>query len=105
MRSDTFENVSLKKRANIYYDGEVSSRTILFPDGSRKTLGIMLPGEYEFKTQSEEQIDLLQGSASFKLPGSERWKVLKGGNSLTIPPKSRFKVKVKELLDYCCSYK
>jgi len=102
---DCFENVCVKKKANIYYDGKVSSRTIIFPDGSRKTLGIMLPGEYEFKTESEEQIELLQGNAYFKLPGSKGWKVFKGGDSLTIPPKSKFKVKVTEILDYCCSYK
>lgn len=105
MESSTFENVSVKKKANIYYEGNVTSRTLLFPDGSKKTLGIMLPGEYEFETESEEQIEVLQGMAFFKLPRSKRWKVFKEGDSLTIPPKSRFKVKIKRLLDYCCSYK
>lgn len=48
--SDQFENVTVIKKANVYFDGKVTSRTVLFPDGSRKTLGFMLPGEYEFNT-------------------------------------------------------
>lgn len=43
-----FLNVTVVKKANSYFDGMVTSRTIKFNDGSRKTLGIMQPGEYEF---------------------------------------------------------
>lgn len=41
-----FDNVSIVREANIYFDGKVTSRVVLFQDGTRKTLGIMLPGEY-----------------------------------------------------------
>ncbi|MEC8138825.1 MAG: pyrimidine/purine nucleoside phosphorylase, partial [Pseudomonadota bacterium] len=33
-----FDNVSVLKKANVYFDGKVSSRTVVFADGSTKTL-------------------------------------------------------------------
>ncbi|MBE0435121.1 MAG: DUF1255 family protein, partial [Methylomicrobium sp.] len=45
-----FHNVSVIKKANVYHNGNVTSRTVKFADGSIKTLGFMLPGEYTFNT-------------------------------------------------------
>ena len=56
-----FKNVTVVKKANVYFDGKVTSRTLLFPDGSKKTLGMMLPGEYEFGTASKELMEILVG--------------------------------------------
>ena len=50
----TFENVTIVKAANVYFDGKVTSRTIKFADGSTKSLGLMQPGEYEFGTAKRE---------------------------------------------------
>jgi len=56
-----FENVTVVKKASVYFEGKVTSRTVLFSDGSRKTLGIMLPGEYEFGTDAPELMEILAG--------------------------------------------
>ena len=56
-----FDNVSVVRKANIYFDGQVTSRTVIFQDGSRKTLGVMLPGEYEFNTDAKEIMEILSG--------------------------------------------
>jgi len=69
-----FKDVSIIKKANIYFDGKVTSRSLNFPDGSRKTLGIMLPGEYEFKTDDKEIIDILSGDLKVLLSEKEGWK-------------------------------
>ena len=53
---EVLKNVSIEKKANIYFDGKVSSRSIILSDGSKKTLGIMMPGEYEFGTSEKEII-------------------------------------------------
>jgi len=63
MASDRFENVTVVKPANVYYDGKVTSRTVLFPDGSKKTLGIMLAGEYDFGTEAPEVMEVLAASS------------------------------------------
>jgi uncharacterized protein YaiE (UPF0345 family) len=99
-----FKNVTIIKRANVYFDGKVTSRTILFPDGSKKTLGIMLPGDYEFSTENKEFMELLAGDLEVLLPGCDRWQTLQGGDSFEVPARSKFTLKVKSITDYCCSY-
>jgi len=99
-----FKNVTVVKKANIYFDGKVTSRTILFSDGSKKTLGIMLPGEYEFSTADKELMELLAGDLEVLLPGAEGWKTVKEGESFEVPAQSKFSLRVKRITDYCCSY-
>ncbi len=99
-----FNNVSVVKKANLYFDGNVASRTILFADGSRKTLGIMLPGEYEFNTADKEVMEILAGDLDVLLPGKEEWITVKDGETFDVPAQSKFRLKVRTLTDYCCSF-
>ncbi|MBM9499943.1 pyrimidine/purine nucleoside phosphorylase [Leptospira sp. 201903071] len=99
-----FENVTVVKKANIYYEGKVTSRTVLFSDGSKKTLGILMPGEYDFGTEEKEIMEILEGDLLVRLPGETSWKEIKGGQSFEVPAKSRFQLNVKKISDYCCSY-
>lgn len=99
-----FDNVTVVKKANIYYDGKVTSRTVLFPDGSKKTLGIMLPGDYEFGTDKKELMEILAGELKFLLPGDTEWQVINGQGSFEVPANAKFKLQVSTPVDYCCSY-
>ena len=99
-----FSNVTVIKQANVYDGGKVTSRVIQFADGSRKTLGIMLPGEYSFNTDVAELMEILAGELSVQLPGSEQWLAIKGGESFAVPANATFNLKVTTLVDYCCSY-
>jgi purine/pyrimidine-nucleoside phosphorylase len=99
-----FRNVTAVKKANIYFDGKVTSRTILFQDGTRKTLGIMLPGEYEFGTADKEIMEILAGALDILLPGKAAWQKIQAGESFEVPAQSKFKLKIYEITDYCCSY-
>ena len=72
-----FKDVTIIKKANIYFDGKVTSRSVIFPDGSRKTLGIMLPGEYEFNTDDKEIIEIISGDLEVLLPKRKDGKQLK----------------------------
>jgi len=98
-----FDNVSVVREANIYFDGQVTSRTVIFQDGSRKTLGIMLPGEYEFNTDEKELVEIISGDLDVLLPARE-WQGIKSGESFEVPAKSKFQLKVVNTTDYCCSY-
>ncbi len=100
----SFSNVTVEVAANIYFDGKVTSRKVLFQDGTYKTLGIMLPGEYEFNTQSEELMEITKGDLLVLIKGEEEWKEIKGGDSFRIPANSSFQLKVSGVTDYCCSY-
>ncbi|SFV57320.1 FIG074102: hypothetical protein [hydrothermal vent metagenome] len=99
-----FENVTVELEGNSYFDGAVTSRTVNFADGSKKTLGFMLPGEYEFGTAAAELMEITSGNLEVKLPESTEWIAIKGGESFDVPANSKFQVKVKTVTDYCCSY-
>jgi uncharacterized protein YaiE (UPF0345 family) len=99
-----FKNVTVVREANIYFDGKVTSRTVLFGDGSKKTLGVMLPGEYEFGTGDKEIMEIFSGDLDVLLPGEKAWKTVKEGESFQVAANSKFRLKVRKLSDYCCSF-
>ncbi len=99
-----FTDVTIVKKANSYFDGRVTSRTVKFNDGSRKTLGIMQPGDYGFGTEEKEIMEILAGELEILLPGAETWQQIKEGESFEVPANAKFSLKVKTLTDYCCSY-
>ena len=100
----SFENVSITRNANIYFDGQVTSRAVQFADGEKKTLGIMLPGEYRFNTDSPELMEIQQGKVLVKLDGQQDWTAYESGSSFNVPGASAFDIKVESVTDYCCSY-
>jgi len=99
-----FETVSDVKEANIYFEGKVVSRTVKFSDGTIKTLGVMLPGEYEFSTQKKEQMEISRGELDVLLPGQSNWMRIEEGETFDVPAGSTFKMKIHQITDYCCSY-
>jgi uncharacterized protein YaiE (UPF0345 family) len=99
-----FNDVTVVKAANIYFAGKVTSRTVKFADGTHKTLGIMMPGDYSFNTGAKEIMEVLAGSMNIKLAGSEAWNTYATGMSFEVPANSSFDLQVTEVSDYCCSY-
>lgn len=99
-----FENVTIVKAANIYFEGKVTSRIVEFADGSKKTLGIMMPGEYEFGTDDNELMEILAGEMKVLLPGQSDWQTFTKGESFKVLKHSKFKLEIKQVVDYCCSY-
>ena len=103
--SDTFENVRIIKKANVYFGGQVSSRTVQFADGSKKTLGFMQAGDYEFGTEAPELMEILGGAMDVKLAGSDEWHTYAEGQAFEVERNSKFSLKVAEGgADYCCTY-
>ena len=101
---DNFKNVDVDKLANIYFEGKVISRNIYLKDGSKKTLGIMLVGEYEFNTVTRELMKIISGKLKLKLKDDNKWKIITNGMEFNIPENSSFKLEVLELVNYTCSY-
>ena len=98
-----FDNVSIIKQANVYFEGKVTSRSVIFQDGSHKTLGIMLPGEYEFNTDDKELMEIYSGELEVRLPDSD-WQTINGGEHFEVPANSKFQLKISKITDYCCSF-
>lgn len=99
-----FEQVSVVKKANIYFDGGVTSRTLHFSNGETKTLGIMQPGQYEFNTKKKEIMEILSGRLNVWLPGESGWRPYSGGQQFEVKANALFKLDVSEIVDYCCSF-
>ena len=98
-----FTNITIDKQANIYFEGNVTSRKITFADGSTKTLGIMLPGQYEFSTNLREEMAITAGTLRYQLAGEE-WQTIDGSGVFYVPANSTFALDVQTVTDYCCSY-
>ena len=101
---DNYANVDVDKLANIYYEGKVISRNIYFKDGSKKTLGVMLAGEYKFSTKYNERIEIISGKLNLKRKDDNEWKLITNGMEFNIPKNSSFNIKVLDLVNYSCSY-
>ncbi|MDG1819612.1 MAG: pyrimidine/purine nucleoside phosphorylase [Porticoccaceae bacterium] len=99
-----FTNVTVSKEANVYFDGQVTSRTIIFADGTRKTLGVMLPGDYEFGTEVKELMEITSGELDVLLPDSSEWQAFTGDMAFEVPANAKFGVKVRQVTNYVCSY-
>lgn len=99
-----FSNVSVVKKANVYFNGNVTSRTLRFADGSVKTLGFMLPGEYEFNTADPEVMVIQSGELEVLLPGSAQWQPVGAGESFCVPGAAAFTVRVRTPTDYVCTF-
>jgi uncharacterized protein YaiE (UPF0345 family) len=99
-----FKNVTIIREANVYFDGKVTSRAVVFEDGTNKTLGIMMPGDYEFGTEAKEIMEIMAGEMDILLPGCIEWQTIVGPQSFEVPANSKFSLKVKTVADYCCSY-
>lgn len=99
-----FNNATVQKQANIYYDGKVTSRAVTLEDGLKVTLGIMLPGVYEFGTEGPETMEILSGKLKVLLPGAESWLDIDGTETFHVPGNSKFSLEIFTVTDYCCSY-
>ncbi|MDQ7084007.1 MAG: pyrimidine/purine nucleoside phosphorylase [Sulfurovum sp.] len=100
----TLNNISMIKEANIYFDGKVSSRSITLADGSKQSLGVMLPGEYTFDTQEAEIMEMMSGELSIRLPHETEFRTLHTPETFTVPAHASFDLKVTSVTDYSCSY-
>lgn len=100
----SFKNVELVKKANIYFDGNVTSRSFIDENGESKSLGIMMPGTYNFGTAQAELMEILAGEVEVKLAGEDTWNTYSENTSFSVIANSNFDIKVKTITDYCCSY-
>ena len=99
-----FDNVSVVKKSNVYFDGKCVSHTVLFADGTRKTVGVIFPSTLVFNTGAPEIMEVLGGRCRVRLAGSEAWNEYGAGQSFDVPGNSSFTIDTVELLDYVCHF-
>jgi purine/pyrimidine-nucleoside phosphorylase len=99
------KNVSVVKQANVYFGGKCVSHTVLFPDGTKKTVGVIFPSTLSFSTAAPETMELNAGVCKVRLKGEQEWKTYRGGESFSVPGNSGFEIETIEMLDYVCHFR
>jgi uncharacterized protein YaiE (UPF0345 family) len=100
-----FDNVSVVKKANVYFDGKCVSHTVLFADGSRKSVGVIFPSKLTFNTGAPEVMEINAGACKVKLPGEAEWRAVRAGGKFEVPGNSAFEIETIETLDYVCHFR
>lgn len=99
-----FENVSVSKTANVYFDGKCISRLVLFPDGKKVTLGVIFPSALKFSAKCRETMMVLNGKCRVRLDESEEWVGYAAGGQFEVPGNTSFEILVEEMVEYICHY-
>jgi len=102
---EKFDGVSVATKANVYFDGKVVSHTVTFPDGSRKTIGLIFPGAFTFTTAAAEVMAIVDGTCRVRLKGESAWKDYPAGTAFSVPANSAFDIEVAGgIVEYVCSF-
>ena len=97
-------NVSVNPQANVYFDGKCVSHSITLADGSKKSVGVILPATLTFNTGAPEIMECVAGSCEYKLDGSNTWVKSSAGERFNVPGNSKFEIRVTEPYHYICHF-
>jgi hypothetical protein len=100
-----FDNVAVIKQANVYFDGKCVSHTVQFADGTKKSVGVILPATLTFNTGAPEIMETVAGACRVKLAGESEWTAYGAGQSFSVPGNSSFEIEVTgEPYHYVCHF-
>lgn len=99
------DGVAVTTQASVYFDGKCVSHGIQFADGTRKSVGVILPAALTFSTGAPEVMEGVAGSCRVRMKGEAEWKTYGAGESFNVPGNSSFDVEVVgEPYHYICHY-
>ena len=102
--SNQFDHVSVIKKANVFFDGKCVSHTVLFADGTKKSVGVIFPSSLVFNTGAPEIMEINGGKCRVRLKGETEWKTYEAGQSFSVPGDSHFDIETIDMLDYVCHF-
>ena len=104
MTTASLANVTVSTQASVYFDGKCVSHSLLMADGTRKSVGVVLPAALTFGTAAAEIMECVAGSCEYRLAGSDTWQTSTPGHQFSIPANSSFDIRVTETYHYLCHY-
>ena len=103
--SDRINNVSVGKKANVFFDGKCVSHSVFFPDGTRKTVGVIMPGsQLTFNVGAPELMEITSGACQVKIAGEPAFKTYTAGMQFSVAADSSFEIHAKDEVNYVCSF-
>jgi hypothetical protein len=104
MTTHSLANVTVTTQASVYFDGKCVSHSLTLADGSRKSVGVVLPAALTFGTGAPEIMECVAGACEYRLAGTDTWQAVKAGDSFSVPANSSFDIRVAEVFHYLCHY-
>ncbi|MFZ2737424.1 MAG: pyrimidine/purine nucleoside phosphorylase [Burkholderiaceae bacterium] len=104
MTTTSFPNVTLTTAANVYFDGKCVSHSFALADGTKKSVGVILPATLTFNTGAPEIMECVSGSCEYKLAGSETWVSSTTGEQFSVPGNTMFEIRVSSAYHYICHF-
>ena len=99
-----FDGVSVTTKANVYFDGKCVSHNITLADGTKKSVGVVLPATLTFNTGAPEIMECVAGSCEYRLKGSDSWIACAAGDKFSVPGNSSFDIRVRDSYHYICHF-
>ena len=100
-------NVTVTAAANVYFGGKCVSHGITLADGTKKSVGVILPATLTFNTGAPEIMECVAGSCDYKLDGTDAWVTSGAGDSFRVPGNAKFEIRVSEGFEayhYICHF-
>ena len=104
MTTETIANVNISTKANVYFDGKCVSHSFTQADGTKKSVGVVLPSTLTFNTGAAEIMECTGGACEYKLKGADSWVTSSAGEKFSVPANSSFDIKVAESYHYICHF-
>jgi len=104
MTTTSIAGVTVATQANVYFDGKCVSHGITLADGTRKSVGVVLPATLTFNTGAPEIMECVAGACEYKLAGTETWVRSQAGERFSVPGNSSFQIRVTEAYHYICHF-
>lgn len=99
-----FDGVTVATQASVYFDGKCVSHAITFPDGTKKSVGVVLPATLTFGTAAPEIMECVAGACEYRLAGTDAWITSSAGEKFSVPGNTKFDIRVTEAYHYICHY-
>ena len=104
MTTDTLHGIAVTTRANVYFDGKCVSHSVTFPDGTKKSVGVILPASLTFNTGAPEIMECVAGDCEYRLAGRDAWIRSSAGEKFSVPGNSTFEIRVTGAYHYICHF-
>lgn len=104
MTTSLIDGVSVSTQANVYFDGKCVSHGISFPDGTKKSVGVVLPATLTFTTGAPEIMECVAGGCEYRLAGTDAWVKSGPGDQFSVPGNSSFEIRVTDAYHYICHF-
>ena len=104
MTTETISGITLTTKANVYFDGKCISHGITYPDGTKKSVGVVLPATLTFNTGAPEIMECVAGGCEYQLAGTDAWVRSGPGDRFNVPGNSSFQIRVTEPYHYICHF-